>query len=65
MIACKRRKTIFKQIKEAAGAVKEAKQGFWNVSGRVKDLRFWKDNTKKLPDLYPYYKRTNKACGCW
>jgi hypothetical protein len=61
MIACKEENNPLNKIKEAAGAVKEAKQGFENVSEAVKGFEDLEENTKKLAELTPITKEQIKA----
>lgn len=61
VVACKKENNPLNKIKEAAGAVKEAKQGLGNVNEIVKGVQDLKKNTKKLAELTPISKEQIKA----
>lgn len=61
VIACKGENNPLNKIKEAAGAVEDAKQGFENINDVVEGLEGLEENTKNLRELTPITKEQIKA----
>ncbi len=61
VVACKKQNNPLTKIKEAAGAVEEAKQGLGNVKEIVKAAEDLEKNTKELAELTPITKEQIKA----
>ena len=61
VVACKKENNPLNKMKEAAGAVKEAKQGLENVNEIVKGAQDLEKKTKELAELTPITKEQIKA----
>ncbi len=61
VVACKKENNPINKFKEAASAVKEAKQGFGNVNEIIKGAEDLEKNIEKLSELTPVTKEQIKA----